>query len=117
MGDITDMQQQIRKHVEERDWSQFHNMKDMAISLSLESAEVLELFQWKSPAEIDTFIKEHKTDLAEELVDVLYWVVYMADKADIDLTQAFAAKMEQNRKKYPVDKARGTHKKYTELDT
>jgi NTP pyrophosphatase (non-canonical NTP hydrolase) len=105
----------IRDFCNARDWKQFHNPKDLAISISLEAAEVLDLFQWKSPQEIQEYLKYHKSGLADELVDVLYFVLLMADRSDIDLAEAFEAKMKKNEKKYPVNKARGNHKKHTEL--
>lgn len=99
--------------VKARDWEQFHNPKDVAISLSLEAAEVLEHFQWKSPEEIENFIKNNKQDLADELIDVLYWVLLMSHYTKIDLPSAFERKMKQNEKKYPIQKAKGSHAKYT----
>jgi NTP pyrophosphatase (non-canonical NTP hydrolase) len=83
------------------------------VSLTLEAAEVLEHFQWKSPEEINKHLKEHKADVAEELCDVLYWVLLMGHYFDIDLKTAFDSKMDQNEKKYPQDKAKGRHDKYT----
>lgn len=100
---------------DERDWRQFHNPKDSAISLSLEASEVLEHFQWKSEDEIKTYIVSNKDDIAEELIDVLYWVLLMSHDLNIDLKAAFKKKMKKNEKKYPVTKARGRHTKYTEL--
>lgn len=108
------MQQAIRKFCDDRDWDQFHSVKDLLISLSLESAEALELTQWKNETELQGLIQDNH-DLGEELADVLYWVLLVANKANIDLSLAFAAKMKKNEAKYPVEKARGSHKKYTEL--
>ncbi len=98
-----------------RDWSQFHNPKDLAISLTLEATEVLEHFQWKSDAEVSEHLKSHGNKVADELADVLYWVLLMSDYFDIDLVKALNRKMDENEKKYPTNKARGTHSKYTEL--
>lgn len=113
-SDISGLQQRIREFCDERDWNQFHNPKDMAVSLCLEAAEVLEHFQWKSPEEMKTYVRTNNSDIAEELSDVLYWVLRMADRFDIDIVQAFDKKMVKNARKYPVAKARGNHKKYTE---
>jgi dCTP diphosphatase len=99
---------------DERDWAQFHNPKDMAISLSLEAAEVLEHFQWRSKGEIEAYLSQHKDDVAEELADVLYWVLLMSNDLNINLGEAFAAKMAKNELKYPVSKAKGNYKKHTE---
>src|SRR5688500_10055531 len=103
----------IVKHVQDRDWEQFHNPKDLAISLALEAAEVLEHFQWKSPDEIKKHIQANKHDIADELIDVLYWVLLMSHYFDIDINEAFDRKMTTNEKKYPVEKAKGKHTKYT----
>jgi NTP pyrophosphatase (non-canonical NTP hydrolase) len=110
---MDEMIQRIVAFVEERDWEQFHTPKDVAISLSLEASEVLEHFQWKSPAEIAAYLKTNKDDIAEELVDVLYWVLLMSHYFKIDLQQSFDRKMRKNELKYPVAKAKGKHAKYT----
>ncbi len=115
MSDLRELTDIILKHRDERDWKQFHNPKDVALSLVLEAAEVLEHFQWKDKTEIEKYVIEHKSDIGEELADVLYWVLLLAHDLDINLKAAFLRKMEINEKKYPVDKAKGTHKKYTEL--
>jgi NTP pyrophosphatase (non-canonical NTP hydrolase) len=112
---LKELQAVIRQFCTERDWDQFHNAKDMALSLVLESAEFLEHFQWRNGEEIDAYLKQHKADAAEELADVFYWVLRIADKLDIDLPATLSAKMRKNALKYPVDKAKGSHKKYTEL--
>lgn len=115
MPDIAELQELIVKFRDERDWQQFHNPKDLAISLSLEAAEVLEHFQWKSPDEVVAHLNTKKDELAEELADVLYWVLLMSHDMNIDIVQSFMAKQEKNAAKYPIEKAKGSHKKYTEL--
>lgn len=110
---MDDMRDRIVAFVKARDWEQFHNPKDTAISLSLEASEVLEHFQWKNPEEIKAYISSHKAEIGDELIDVLYWVLLMSYYMDIDLPAAFERKMLQNDKKYPVEKAKGSHKKYT----
>jgi NTP pyrophosphatase (non-canonical NTP hydrolase) len=105
--------QRILAYVKARDWEQFHTPKDLGISLALEAAEVLEHFQWKSPEEIKKYIETNKNDIADELVDVLYWVLLMSHYLKIDLDEAFDRKMTENEKKYPVEKAKGKHSKYT----
>jgi dCTP diphosphatase len=112
---LSELQAEIRKFCDDRDWDQFHNPKDLAISLSLEAAEVLEHFQWKNADEIAKHVKDKKTDVSEELADVFYWVLLLSNKLDIDLVEAFEAKMVKNVSKYPVVKAKGSHKKYNEL--
>lgn len=81
----------------------------------LEAGEVLEHFQWKSPAEIERYIHTNKREIRDELSDVLYWVLLMAHDLGIDIVRAARRKLAQNKRKYPVKKARGRHTKYTEL--
>jgi NTP pyrophosphatase (non-canonical NTP hydrolase) len=101
---------------DERDWKQFHNPKDQALSLCLEAAELLELMQWRSGAELDAHLAANRDRLGEELADVLGWVLLLAHDRGIDLSQAFERKIAINRQKYPVDKSRGSARKYTELE-
>jgi dCTP diphosphatase len=100
---------------DEREWKQFHSFKDLAVTLALEAAEVLEHAQWKSEKEIVAYLKKNKEHVADELADVLHVLLLLAEHADVDLAKAFEAKMKKNRAKYPVHKARGSAKKYTEL--
>ena len=105
----------VLKFRDERDWKQFHNPKDMALSLSLEAAELLELMQWRNGAELEAHLRASKERLGEELADVLGWILLLANDQEIDLAEAFAKKIELNKRKYPVEKARGSAKKYDEL--
>ena len=100
---------------DERDWKQFHNPKDMALSLSLESAELLELMQWKNGEELMQHLKQKHDLMGEELADVLFWVLAMSHDFGIDLGDAFRKKIENNRRKYPIEKSKGVSTKYTEL--
>lgn len=113
---LSELQKMIRTFVDERDWDQFHNPKDLSMSMALEVAEVMEHFQWKNEEEIKKHVRDHKPAIAEEVADVFYWVLLLSNKLDIDLVEAFKKKMDQNNAKYPVEKAKGTHKKYTELE-
>lgn len=112
---LTGLQKIIQEFVNDRDWAQFHNPKDLSISLALEAAEVLEHFQWKNDEEMAKHAIEKKDEVGEELTDVFYWVLLLANKLDIDLVDAFEKKMAKNEAKYPIEKAKGSHKKYTEL--
>ena len=96
----------------ERDWEQFHNPKDLAISLNLEAAELLECFQW-SGADLEASNK--KPQISEELADVLIYSIYLANELGIDIPEAICEKLESNGNKYPIDKAKGISAKYTEL--
>lgn len=115
MSDIKKLTRQILKFRNERDWKDFHYPKDMAISLALEAAEVLEHFQWKTKEETENYLKTQLSHIGDELSDVLWWVLLMSYDLKIDIVKAFGRKLKENEKKYPVEKARGTHKKYTEL--
>ena len=106
------LKERIKKFCEERDWSQFHDPKNLAISLNLEAAEVLELFQWTKDNEINPKKLE---ELPGELADVFYWLIMLAEHYNIDLLEALDQKMDINEKKYPVEKAKGNSSKYTEL--
>lgn len=98
-----------------RDWKQFHNPKDIAISLSLEASEVLEHFQWKSKEEIEQYIKTNKNEIGEELADVFNWVLILSYDLGIDITKTSDEKIIKNEKKYPIEKAKGKHTKYNNL--
>lgn len=115
MSDIKELTEKIKKFRDERDWKQFHNAKDVSLSLVLEATEVMEHFQWKNRKEIDEYLKSHKDDVAEELADVLYWVLLMSSDLEVDIKEALEAKIEKNKKKYPINKARGKHTKYDQL--
>ncbi len=112
---ISDLTNRIISFRDARDWKQFHNPKDVALSLSLEAAEVLEHFQWKNGEELKEYVESHKEHIGEELADVLYWVLLMSHDLDIDILNALNKKMDQNEAKYPEDKFKGNHKKYNEL--
>lgn len=115
MNEIISLTNLILNFRNERDWTQFHNPKDVALSLVLEASEVMEHFQWKSQEEIEEYVKTNKQDIGEELADVLYWVLLLSHDLNIDIAKTLEQKMKKNAEKYPVDKAKGSHKKYTEL--
>lgn len=115
MSDLNELQKSIVAFRDARDWKQFHNPKDMSLSLVLEAAEVLEHFQWKSPSEMEAYVKSNREDVAEELADTLYWILLIAHDLNIDIIEASKKKMKKNEEKYSISKAKGNHKKYTEL--
>jgi NTP pyrophosphatase (non-canonical NTP hydrolase) len=98
-----------------RDWKQFHGLKDIALSLMLEAGEVGEIFQFKSDTEIAETLENLQERIGEELSDVLYWTLLMAHDSGVDLAAAFEQKMSRNEIKYPLEKAKGSNKKYTDL--
>lgn len=103
---------QVLKFRDDRDWKQFHNPKDLAISISLEAAELLEVFQWSAA---DVICENKKDKIKEELADVLNYCILMADTCGLDLDEIVQAKIKRNNEKYPVEKAYGSKEKYTEL--
>jgi NTP pyrophosphatase (non-canonical NTP hydrolase) len=100
-----------------RDWKKFHSLKNLLLSLSLEAAELLELAQWQTDEELEARLNEPEIQarLKEECADIFLYLLLIAERAGFDLAQAGADKIERNGQKYPVEKARGTAKKYTEL--
>lgn len=115
MTTLNDLAEQVRNFREQRDWRKFHTAKSMAISLMLEAAEVGELFQWTPDSQITKLDSTEASRLGEELSDVLYWVLAIANDSGVDLASAFNSKMQKNRDKYPIEKSRGVSTKYTEL--
>jgi len=109
MTDIKKITQELRKFRDERDWAQFHNPKDLAIALSIEANELLEVFLWKSAEEADL------NRVKEELADVFAFAFMLADKYGLDVSQILQEKQAKNKLKYPVAKAKGSAKKYNEL--
>ncbi len=109
MTDIEQILNALRSFNAERDWDQFHNGKDLAIGLSIEASELLECFLWKNPEEAPV------DRIQEELADVLNYAFQMADKYNLDIKQIMLDKISRNARKYPVEKAKGTAKKYNEL--
>jgi NTP pyrophosphatase (non-canonical NTP hydrolase) len=115
MSDIKELTAKIVEFNHARDWKQFHNPKDLALSLVLEAAEVMEHFQWKNAEAMEEYLKGHKNDVGEELADVLYWVLLMSNDLGIDIKSALEEKMKKNEAKYPVEKAKGSNTKYNKL--
>lgn len=111
---LSEMARRLLQFRDERDWKQFHNPKDQALSLVLEAAELLELFQWKNGAELEQHLHDRREDLADELADVLGWLLLIAADRDIDLAEAFHRKLAKNHAKYPAEVVKGSAKKYTE---
>ena len=109
MTDIEQILEELRTFNQERDWDQFHNGKDLAIGISVEASELLESFLWKDPDCVNP------DKIREELADVLNYVFQMADKYNLDIKEIMLEKIRKNAAKYPVDKAKGSAKKYNEL--
>ncbi|MDW3650871.1 MAG: nucleotide pyrophosphohydrolase [Bacteroidia bacterium] len=109
MNPLEKLQQKLIDFRNERDWKQFHNGKDLALALSIEAAELNELFLWKDPSEVDL------PKLKEELADVFAYAFLMADCYGLDVEKIVEEKIVKNGIKYPVDKSKGSNTKYSEL--
>lgn len=109
MKNIDDLIKEIIDFRDARDWKQFHNSKDLALALSIEASELLELFLWKGNEDCN------KDRLEEELADVFMYGLLLAEKNNLNVEEIILKKIAKNNQKYPVDKAKGTAKKYNEL--
>ena len=114
---IQELKNKVKKFCDERDWDQYHSAKELAIGIVTESSELLQHFRFKSKKQIEELFNspEKKEKISEEVVDILYFLLRLSQKYDIDLTTSLDKKMDKNEKKYPVGKAKGSNKKYTEL--
>jgi NTP pyrophosphatase (non-canonical NTP hydrolase) len=111
---INNLQQRLREFAAERDWDQFHSPKNLSMALSVEAAELLEHFQWLSEQQSQELSAEKLTAVAHELADIQVYLIRLADKLNVDLLKTVDEKMVLNAKKYPVEKVRGSAKKYSE---
>ena len=112
---IADIKESVKNFCEERDWDRFHNAKDLAIGISTEANELLQIFRFKSTDEIKALMNSvRRNEVEEELADVFYFVIRFAQMNGIDLSKALNKKIESNALKYPIDKVRGCNKKYNE---
>ena len=114
---LEDLNIELREFAAERDWSQFHSPKNLAMALSVEASEIMEHFQWLTEEQSSDLPDEKKAAVAEEIGDVLNYLVRLADQLDIDLLKAAVNKIEINRRKYPANVVRGSAAKYTEYDS
>jgi len=105
----------LRAFAAERDWDQFHSPRNLAAALAVEAAELLEPFQWLTDEQSRELSPESRAAVEQEMADVLLYLVRLADKLEVDLEQAARAKIALNAQKYPVEKARGSNRKYDEL--
>jgi dCTP diphosphatase len=109
------LRQALRRFAKERDWDQFHSPRNLATALCVESAELLEHFQWLTDATSRSLASDTRQRVREEMADVLLYLVRLADRLDVDLLEAAIDKMKLNARKYPIEKARGSSRKYTDL--
>lgn len=112
MGEINDIVKEINKFRDARNWRQFHNEKDLSLSITLEAAELLELFQWKTSDEV---VETNRERLAEEIADVLIYSYMLADNLNFDINDIIRKKLVKNADKYPIAKSKDNKIKYNEL--
>ena len=112
---LPELTRRVLQHRDERQWAQFHTPKELAISLCVESAELLSLMQWKSPEQVQEVVKAKRAEVQDELADVLHSVLLLASDLEIDLGEALVQKLAKDAQKYPVAKAKGRNSKYDEL--
>jgi NTP pyrophosphatase (non-canonical NTP hydrolase) len=107
----------VKVFCEERDWDQYHNAKDLSIGIITEASEILEQFRFKSEEEVEQMFRDQKKrkEITEEMADVLYFILRLAQRYDIDMSDELIEKIEKNEKKYPINKVKGLNKKYTEI--
>jgi dCTP diphosphatase len=115
MDSLPRLRDALREFAAERDWEQFHTPRNLATALAVEAAELLEPFQWLSDDQSRELAPETRMAVEQEMADVLLYLVRLADRLGVDLEQAALAKIELNAQKYPVEKARGSSRKYDEL--
>jgi dCTP diphosphatase len=114
MTSLPDLQQKLRAFAKARDWEQFHSPKNLVMALSVEASELLEHFQWLSELEAKNLSPEVKAEVAEEMADVLLYLLRLADGLNVDLLDAAEKKMAKNETRFPVDKVKGSAKKFRE---
>jgi NTP pyrophosphatase (non-canonical NTP hydrolase) len=114
MRDLQELKARVREFVAERDWERFHSPKNLAMALSVEASELVELFQWLTEEESAALDAVRRRRVAEELADVLWFLVRLADRLDVDLLAAAESKLAANEAKYPADRVRGDARKYDE---
>jgi dCTP diphosphatase len=114
MRDLEELRARVRAFVAERDWDRFHSPKNLAMALSVEASELVELFQWLTEAESAALDAAQRRRVAEELADVLWFLVRLSDRLGIDLLEAAERKLATNAEKYPADRVRGKSAKYNE---
>jgi NTP pyrophosphatase (non-canonical NTP hydrolase) len=115
MDDIKEITEKIRKFRDERDWMQFHDPKNMAVSIILEASELLEHFQWKTTEEVERYARQNYAEIKDEIADIALYLFELADNLNISLINAMEDKLRKNEMRYPVEKAKGKHTKYNKL--
>lgn len=115
MSEIKQITEKIKKFRDEREWMQFHDPKNMAVSIILEASELLEHFQWKTTEEVEQYARKNQAEIKDEIADIALYLFELADNLGINLINSMEEKLKKNEMKYPVEKAKGKHTKYTKL--
>ena len=115
MSEISKITEKKKKFRDDRDWMQFHDPKNMAVSIMLEASELLEHFQWKTTEEVEKYSKQNHVEIKDEIADIALYLFELADNLEINLIDDMEEKLKKNEIKYPVEKARGRHTKYNKL--
>lgn len=114
MDEISGLAEALDRFAQERDWQQFHTPKNLAMALAAEAGELLEIFQWLTPEQSQSLDQKKREDLADELGDILIYLVRLSSVSQIDLLAAAKVKLEKNKQKYPATRVKGDARKYTE---
>jgi len=115
MSEVKSITDKIKVFRDERDWMQFHDPKNMAVSIILEASELLEHFQWKTTEEVEKYAQQNLAEIRDEIADIALYLFELADNLGINLMSAMEEKLRKNELKYPVEKAKGKHTKYDKL--
>ena len=115
MDNVKYIVEKIKKFRDDRDWMQFHDPKNMAVSIILEASELLEHFQWKTTEEVEKYARQNHAEIQDEIADIALYLFELADNLRINLIEAMEQKLKKNEMKYPVERAKGKHTKYNKL--
>jgi NTP pyrophosphatase (non-canonical NTP hydrolase) len=115
MSEIKKILTKIKKFRDNRDWMQFHDHKNMAVSIIIEASELLEHFQWKTKEEVEIYVKNNLDEVKDEIADIALYLFELADNLNINLLDAMDKKLSKNEGKYPIEKSKGKHAKYNKL--
>lgn len=116
MNEFDNLQERIVKFRDDRDWKQFHNPKDLAIAITIETAELLECFRWKSKTDVEKLLNSDKSnEVKEEIADILIFLLNLSDVVGVDIIKEANKKLDSNEEKYPIEKSKGSSKKYSEF--
>ncbi len=116
MSELEEMRQMMREFSSSRDWDKFHSPKNLSMALSVEASELMECFQWMTEEQSNSLSAEELESISDEIADVQLYLVRLADKAGIDIKTAVEEKMKKNALKYPIEKVKGSSKKYSKYE-